>query len=226
LQEADIDDDEEANAVSDWDQMTANQAYTEQIRAAEEEEKRRAEAEALWLEQQLLLNIPEAPKRGKVGRPRKVDTVHEGPSTTQPAVEPEAKPDSTTVENARKVLMFPWDAMEDLVLTTVVSILLNSGETREDFIWNTASGALAAGCAATSVASCAAASRKGKLRSKDCCRNRYKQLRMAYMAAKCLQTNDIMVSEQYLQKLLAPAIQHLDEKLKENILTITFEAVR
>ena len=46
LQEADIDDDEEANAVSDWDQMTANQAYTEQIRAAEEEEKRRAEAEA------------------------------------------------------------------------------------------------------------------------------------------------------------------------------------
>jgi hypothetical protein len=45
LQEADIDDDEEANAVSDWDQMTANQAYTEQIRAAEEEEKRRAEAE-------------------------------------------------------------------------------------------------------------------------------------------------------------------------------------
>ncbi|WPT11241.1 Protein PHOTOPERIOD-INDEPENDENT EARLY FLOWERING 1 [Picochlorum sp. SENEW3] len=214
--EADIDDDEEANAVSDWDQMTANQAYTEQIRAAEEEEKRRAEAEAVWLEQQMLLNIPEAPKRGKVGRPRKVDTVHEGPSTTQPAVEPEAKPDSTTVENARKVLMFPWDAMEDLVLTTVVSILLNSGETREDFIWNTASGALAAGCAATSVASCAAASRKGKLRSKDCCRNRYKQLRMAYMAAKCLQTNDIMVSEQYLQKLLAPAIQHLDEKLKES----------
>ena len=218
LQEADIDEDEEANAVADWDQITANQAYTEQIRVAEEEEKSRSEAEAAWLEQQLLLNIPEAPatKRGKVGRPRKNDTVQEGPNETQLALESEVKPNVTTAENTRKILVFPWDAMEDLVLTAVVSILLNGGETREDFIWNTASGALAAGCAASTVASCTAASRKGKLRSKDCCRNRYKQIRMAYMAAKCLQTNDIMVSEQYLQKLVAPAIQHLDQKLKES----------
>lgn len=196
--------------------MTANQAYTEQIRVAEQEEKTRAEAEALWLEQQLLLNIPEAPvaKRGKVGRPRKVITDPE--LTSEVPQEPEKSLASETTEKTEKILVFPWDPMEDLVLTTVVSILLEAGETREDFIWNTASGALAAGCAASTVASCSAASKKGKLRSKEGCRNRYKQLRMAYMAAKCLQTNDVMVSEQYLQKLVAPAIQHLDEKLKQS----------
>jgi hypothetical protein len=50
-QEADIDEDEEANVVGDWDQGAATAAYAEQVAAAAEAEREREEAEAAWLEQ-------------------------------------------------------------------------------------------------------------------------------------------------------------------------------
>ena len=213
LQEADIDEDEEANMVADWDQDAATKAYEEQVRAAEEEERKRAEAEAAWLEQQLALNLPEvvAPKRGKVGRPRK----GQGQQDLLPT-QSEPTEAIKEVPKAPKILVYPWDIQEDFVLTAVVLILIASGETKEDFIWSTASGALAAGCASSETsATDVVLSRKGKLRTTEACRNRFQQLQLAYFAAKSMGANDIMASEQYLQKLVAPAIKGLDKNLKE-----------
>jgi hypothetical protein len=51
LQEADIDEDEEANMVADWDQDAATRAYEEQRAAAEAAEREREAAEAAWMAQ-------------------------------------------------------------------------------------------------------------------------------------------------------------------------------
>jgi len=47
--EAEIDDDEEANVVGDWDQDAATAAYAAQVEVAEAEEKEREAAEAAWI---------------------------------------------------------------------------------------------------------------------------------------------------------------------------------
>ena len=211
--EADIDADEEANAIIDWDQDAATKTYEEQVKAAEEEERKRAEAEEAWLAQQMLLGIPEAPapRRGRVGRPRKIQMSEDAPKQDAHQEVEEIK----VVPKAQKVLMYPWDIREDMVLTAVVYILTVSGERKEEFIWSTASGALAAGCAASDSTNMQILSRKGKLRTNEACRNRYVQLQNAYMAARSMGQSDIMASEGYLQKLVAPAIKSLDVNLKE-----------
>ena len=210
--EADIDADEEANVVSDWDHHAATKTYEEQVKAAEEEERKRAEAEEAWLAQQILLGIPEvpAPKRGRVGRPRKTQVSEDASKQELHEVE-----EVTVAPKVHKILMYPWDIQEDLVLTAVVYILSVSGEKNEEFIWSTASGALAAGCAASDSTNVQILSRKGKLRTNEACRNRYLQLQNAYLAAIAMGENDIMASEGYLQKLIAPAIKNLDMNLKE-----------
>ncbi len=50
LQEADIDEDEEVNLVSDWNNADADAAYRAQVERAELEERERAEAAAAWAE--------------------------------------------------------------------------------------------------------------------------------------------------------------------------------
>eukprot|EP00890_Picochlorum_soloecismus_P002969 jgi/Picsp_1/3673/NSC_06510-R1_swr1 complex snf2 family dna-dependent atpase len=180
--EADIDEDEEANLVTDWDQNAATVAYESQLKAAEEEEKKRLQAEAEWLEQQLVLQ-PQGPqipsKRGKVGRPKRSVIQQKETESKSTAAEELLKMEQQRVINQQQVKGYyvPWDLHEDLVLVSVIYKMIGAGEDREDLIWSTASGALAAGCAATSVADSELAVRKGRLRTKERCKHRYHQLR-------------------------------------------------
>jgi len=218
--EADIDADEEANVVADWDQAAANRAYEEQMLAAEAEEDKRVQAEMVWWEEHgaAILAQEEArpQKRVRGGRPKKADMIQAAAAAAEAAAKAQAELEAK--ERGSKALVYPWDIEEDLVLVAVVYILCKQGESGDNggaFIWNTASGALAAGCAARDAASSQIALRKGKLRTADACRKRYRQLELAYLAAKMASDNDVMGSEQYIQQLIAPAIQGLDASLKE-----------
>ena len=218
--EADIDADEEANVVADWDQAAANRAYEEQMLAAEAEEDKRVQAEMAWWEEHgaAILAQEEArpQKRVRGGRPKKADMIQAAAAAAEAAAKAQAELEAK--ERGSKALVYPWDIEEDLVLVAVVYILCKQGESGDNggaFIWNTASGALAAGCAARDAASSQIALRKGKLRTADACRKRYRQLELAYLAAKMASDNDVMGSEQYIQQLIAPAIQGLDASLKE-----------
>ena len=217
--EAEIDADEEANLVVDWDQATATRAYEEQIQAAEAEEEKRVQAEIAWWEEHgaAILAEEEArnQKRGRVGRPKKAEMLQAAAAAEEAAAKSQA--DIQTRDKTQKVLVYPWDILEDLVLVAVVYILCKQGETGErgGFVWNTASGALAAGCAAHDPSSSHLSFRKGKLRTADACQKRYKQLQLAYLAAKSISDNDVMESDRYLQQLIAPAIKNLDQSLKE-----------
>ena len=218
--EADIDADEEANVVADWDQAAANRAYEEQMLAAEAEEDKRVQAEMAWWEEHgaAILAQEEArpQKRVRGGRPKKADMIQAAAAAAEAAAKAQAELEAK--ERGSKALVYPWDIEEDLVLVAVVYILCKQGESGDNgraFIWNTASGALAAGCAARDAASSQIVLRKGKLRTADACRKRYRQLELAYLAAKMASDNDVMGSEQYIQQLIAPAIQGLDASLKE-----------
>lgn len=216
--EAEIDADEEANVVLDWDQAAANRAYEEQIQAAEAEEEKRVQAEIAWWEEHgaAILAEEEArpQKRGRVGRPKKAEMIQAADAAEAAA---RAQVESQERDKSQKVLVYPWDILEDLVLAAIVYILCKQGESgeRDGFVWNTASGALAAGCAAPDAVSSLMSLRKGKLRTAKACQQRYKQLQLAYLAAKSMSENDVMGSDHYLQQLIAPSIKSLDASLKE-----------
>ena len=216
--EAEIDADEEANVVVDWDQAAATRAYEEQMQVAEAEEEKRVQAEIAWWEEHgaAILAEEEArpQKRGRVGRPKKAEMIQAADAAEAAA---KAQIDSEARDKSQKVLVYPWDILEDLVLAAVVYILCKQGESgeRDGFVWNTASGALAAGCAAHDGVSSHLSFRKGKLRTAEACQKRYKQLQLAYLAAKSMSENDVMGSDRYLQELIAPAIKSLDASLKE-----------
>ena len=216
--EAEIDADEEANVVADWDQAAATRAYEEQMQAAEAEEEKRVQAEIAWWEEHgaaILAEEEARPlKRGRVGRPKKAEMIQAADAAAAAA---RAQIEIQEREKSQKVLVYPWDILEDLVLAAVVYILCKQGESgeRDGFVWNTASGALAAGCAAYDAASSQMSFRRGKLRTAKACQRRYKQLQLAYLAAKSMSENDVMGSDRYLQQLIAPAIKSLDASLKE-----------
>ena len=217
--EADIDADEEANVVADWDQAAATRAYEEQMLAAEAEEDKRVQAEIAWWEKHgaeiIAQEEARSQKRYRGGRPKKADMIQAASLAAEAAAKAQAEKEEK--EKGSKTLVYPWDIEEDLVLVAVVYILCKQADPSENdaFIWNTASGALAAGCAARDAAHSQISFRKGKLRTAAACRKRYKQLQLAYLAAKTLSDGDAMGSEQFVQQLIAPAIQVLDASLKE-----------
>lgn len=178
--------------MTDWDQNAATVAYESQLKAAEEEEKKRLQAETEWLEQQLLLQ-PQGPqissKRGRVGRPKRSVIQQKETESKRIASEELLKMEQRKVNNQQQARGYyvPWDLHEDLVLVSVVYNMIYAGEDREDLIWSTASGALAAGCAATSVADSDLAVRKGRFKTKERCKQRYRQL-------KCSQRLSLLIS--------------------------------
>lgn len=215
VQEADIDQDEEANVVAAWDQDAANIAYEVQVKKAEEEERQRAEAEALFLKQHIDLNlaqaVPEeaAPKRPRVGRPRKTMQQANNPESPKKIVTMEDTQNVLKKNNAETIKYIPWDEQEDFVLSSVVCMLLESGETRGDPLWNAASGALAAGCSASSLAAVEEATRRGRLRTAESCKKRYNQLRVARQTFQGILGGDSDIST-----LLKPSTVKLLEFLK------------
>ena len=77
----------------------------------------------------------------------------------------------------------PWEPQEDFVLTSVVAMLLESGDLPGPGLWSVAADALGAGAAAVSVTGVEAAARLGRRRNAETCGRRYAQLRAAYLAA-------------------------------------------
>lgn len=213
LQEAEIDDDEEANVVGDWDQVAATAAYAAQVEAVEAAEREREAAEAAWLAEYQaqygtlppLEPLPGAGgasagrKSGGRGRGRPPSTAagaaagwgaEEGGDT---AVSPGGTVPSPYGEDGpagkrRKIISTgpppqPWEPQEDFVLTSVVAMLLESGDLPGPGLWAVAADALGAGAAAVSVTGVEAAARQGRRRNAEACGRRYAQLRAAYVAA-------------------------------------------
>lgn len=222
VQEADIDDDEEANVVADWNLNTATTAYAAQVQQAEEEERQRAEAEAAWLAQYGLMAPLEPPSHaggsggGARGRPRggRVSSgavpggLHVEEADT--ALSPGATwglADEGVAAKRRKTsgslagawggapLPAPWEPAEDFVLASVVALLLQAGTLPGPNLWTAASDALAAGAASTSVTGMQTAARQvGRRRTPEACGQRYAQLRAGYIAAYEGQNGEAMAA--------------------------------
>jgi SNF2 family DNA or RNA helicase len=228
--EAEIDDDEEANLVGDWDQDKATAAYAAQVEEAEAEEREREAAEAAWIaayEAQYgvlppLFGGPEPSsafgggsgggRKGGTGRGRGRPPAGGGSTGTgwmgddaggahlDTAMSPNAVGAAAAdawgtawggggggkrrrVGGAAGPPPQPWEPQEDFVLSSVVALLLESGELPSPALWSVAADALGAGAAATSVTGVEAASRQGRRRTADACATRYRQLEAAYLAA-------------------------------------------
>ena len=174
--------------MADWNQVEANAAYEAQVRQAEEEERQRAEAEAIWLEQQsLLAPAPLEPPKRKPGRQKKQDlalphSITQDSEHVQENIERQVHTEGNINPNLLQAM--PWEPLEDFVLCTVVHTLLGSNRSmKQESVWAAASGALAAGSATASLAGTAEAARKGRLRTKERCKERFQQLYSAYKFA-------------------------------------------
>lgn len=193
-------------------------AYECQLKAAEEEEKKRLQAEAEWLEQQLLLQ-PQGPqlstKRGRVGRPKRSE-IQQRETESKGTVSEEMKMEQQKAINQQQVKGYyvPWDVHEDLVLVSVIQKMISAGEDRQDLIWSTASGALAAGCAATSVADSELAVRKGRLRTKERCKKRYHQLRCSQRQSLLISSRNSVQARSFFHKVVEKPYSDLLQILK------------
>ena len=202
MQEAEIDDDEEANMVIDWDQDAANRAFEEQRQAAEAAEKERENAEAAWLAQYgLLPGAGEA--SGHAGPNSSVAWEDEGADAgisvdevRYPAVDGESQEGyqksmngvstnmlSRSVANGRSILAppkrfvryvpRPWQPPEDLVLSMTVYILLARGMLPSHDLFRVASDVMSTGSFGLGMPG-SGPHRTG--RSAGACAERYKRL--------------------------------------------------